>query len=1486
MGKEKPFYEVFPFYSPEDQDIKLSFEDARVNRVIQSRNGSRVDVYFTSGHPVHKRDIYAVEKGLAGALPDNVRVKFVLHESFSLSSQYDLESLLDEYDRSILYELKCESPILFSIYRSAQKKIEENSVDITIADNSVDHDFEGELKRFLHGVLCDRCGMDVNISITYEKAAPDRVYLEKTQELKREIAAISSRAAKAQSSEKTVKKTEYQKKEGFHKKTAYKNIKSDDPKVIYRYDTPEPAMPIKDIIGSAEKVTIRGMIRNFEASLTRNEKWETLKFDLTDFEDTIGVRMVLKPDETESLKENLKNGRFIKICGNIQDSKYEKDLTMGSINGIRLIDDFREKRIDTASEKRVELHCHTRMSRMDAVSDLKDLTDNAVRWGWKALAITDHGTVQAFPTTISDKFKKSLSAPLPEDFKFIYGMEGYLINDLFEAVNVVGEPEDSLIRLDDTFCVFDIETTGLSKKNDRIIEIGAVLLQDGKVVDSFDEFVNPKRPIPYRIEELTGINDNMVKDADTIDKVLPRFLEFTRNAPLIGHNATFDVGFIEENAKQLGIPFDRVYADTMVLSRMLLPKLPAHKLQHTAGELGVELLEHHRACYDAECTAGIYLKFCPMLKEKGIETLDQIDEKLKLPDESIKKLHPYHVILLAKNEIGRVNLYRLVSMSFLQYFHKKQNIPKSELVKHREGLIIGSACVEGELFEAMLDGKDEEEIARIADFYDYLEIQPVGNNAFLLDKSIERNRNRGVKTDTIEDLQNLNMKIVELGEKLSKPVCATGDVHFTEPEDALYRSIIQDAQKFSDADRQPPLYLRTTDDMLREFEYLGSDKAYEVVVKNTNMIADMIEKISPVRPDKCSPKLENSDEVLRKICYDKAHRIYGEELPSAVTDRLETELTSIIGNGYADLYIIAQKLVWKSNEDGYTVGSRGSVGSSFVAYLAGITEVNSLPSHYVCPECHYSDFDSDEVQAYVKEGTCGIDMADKDCPVCGAKLNKFGFDIPFQTFLGFKGDKEPDIDLNFSSEYQSRAHKYTEEIFGKGHTFRAGTMTTVAEKTAFGYVKTYYEKKEAVKRDCEIARIAEGCTGVLRTTGQHPGGIVVLPHGEEIHSFTPIQHPADKTEEGTSITTHFEYHSIEHNLLKLDILGHDDPTMIKRMGDMTGIDYDTIPLDDRDVIGLFQGTQSLGIKPSDIDGIKTGTLGIPEFGTDFVINMLVDAKPSNISDLVRISGLSHGTDVWNGNADELIKSGTAELATCICCRDDIMSYLIGKGMDKQLSFKTMESVRKGKGLAPEMEEAMRAAQVPDWYVGSCKKIKYMFPKAHAAAYVMMALRVGWYKVHYPLEYYSALFSIRSKAFSYESCCRGRSRLVALFEEYKKKDKLSDVEKSEFNDMKKVLEMYARGFEFTPIDLFKAHPKYCIVVDGKIMPHLSSISGIGLKAADDILSNIAKYEKTPFLSLEDFCNRSGASMDTAKRFRDLGILPADLPESNQLTLFDF
>ena len=913
--------------------------------------------------------------------------------------------------------------------------------------------------------------------------------------------------------------------------------------------------------------------------------------------------------------------------------------------------------------------------------------------------------------------------------------------------------------------------------------------------------------------------------------------------------------------------------DTVSLARVLLPNLNRFKLDTVAKELKINLANHHRAVDDAGATAEIFVRFIKMLKERDIFDLSQLNELSRMTVEMIRKMPTYHIIIIAKNDVGRVNLYRLVSESNLTYFARRPRIPKSLLSQYREGLIIGSACEAGELYQALLRGVPDTEIHKIVDFYDYLEIQPLGNNAFML-------RDEKSPVNSEEELMDLNRRIVGLGEQYNKPVCATCDVHFLDPEDEVYRRIIMSSKGFKDADDQAPLYLRTTDEMLREFEYLGSDKAEEVVITNTRKIAAMCERIEPVRPDKCAPVIPNSDETLRSICYNKAHEMYGENLPKIVVDRLERELNSIISNGFAVMYIIAQKLVWKSNEDGYLVGSRGSVGSSLVATMSGITEVNPLSPHYYCTNCHYYDFDSEEVRKFA--GMAGCDMPDKNCPVCGEPLKKDGFDIPFETFLGFKGDKEPDIDLNFSGEYQSRAHTYTEVIFGKGQTFRAGTIGTLADKTAYGYVKGYYEDRGVRKRRCEIDRIVGGCVGVRRTTGQHPGGIIVLPHGEEIYSFTPVQHPADDMTTRT-VTTHFDYHSIDHNLLKLDILGHDDPTMIRMLQDLTGQDpVKDFPLDSKEVMSLFQNTSALGIEPEDIGGCKLGALGIPEFGTDFAMQMLIDAQPKYFSDLVRISGLSHGTDVWLGNAQTLIQEGKATIQTAICTRDDIMVYLIGMGLEEGLAFTIMESVRKGKGLKDEWIKEMTDHGVPDWYIWSCKKIKYMFPKAHAAAYVMMAWRIAYCKVFYPLAYYAAFFSIRASGFSYVLMCQGREKLEYHLADYKKRmDTLSKKEQDTLRDMRIVQEMYARGFEFTAIDIFKASARSFQIVDGKLMPSLSSIDGLGEKAADAI---VFAAEDGPFLSREDFINRTKVTKTVCDLMGELGLL-GDLPESNQLSLFD-
>ena len=1090
-----------------------------------------------------------------------------------------------------------------------------------------------------------------------------------------------------------------------------------------------------------------------------------------------------------------------------------------------------------------------------------------MKWGHKAIAITDHGDVQAFPDA-------NHTVPSDSDFKVIYGVEAYLVDDLKGMVT-----DSQNQNLDADYVVFDLETTGFSPEVNRIIEIGAVKVKNGAIVDKFSTFVNPEVPIPFRIEQLTSINDSMVIDAPVIADILPEFMKFCEGCVMVAHNADFDMSFIKKNCQRLDIPCAPTIVDTVALARVLLPNLNRFKLDTVAKALGVSLDNHHRAVDDAGCTAEIFVKFIAMLKDRGVSTLDEVNALGTSSVQNVQKMPTYHAIILATCDQGRTNLYRLVSLAHIKYYHRRPRIPKSEFIKYRDGLLIGSACEAGELYRAILNGRPEEEITRLVNFYDYLEIQPLGNNAFLV-------RDEDSPIASNDDLIEINKKIVRLGEEFHKPVVATCDVHFLDPDDEIYRRIIMAGQGFKDADEQAPLFLRTTEEMLKEFQYLGSEKAEEVVIKNTNLIADMCEKISPVRPDKCPPVIENSDQMLRDICYNKAHKMYGDPLPEIVQERLDRELNSIISNGYAVMYIIAQKLVWKSNEDGYLVGSRGSVGSSFVATMSGITEVNPLHAHYLCKHCQYSDFDSDLVKSY--SGRSGCDMPDKICPRCGKPLSKEGFDIPFETFLGFKGNKEPDIDLNFSGEYQSKAHKYTEVIFGEGQTFKAGTIGTLADKTAFGYVKNYYEERGVHKRNCEIDRIVLGCVGVRRTTGQHPGGIVVLPMGEQIYTFTPIQHPAnDMTVDIT--TTHFDYHSIDHNLLKLDILGHDDPTMIRMLQDLTGVDPTQIPLDDKAVMSLFQDTSALGITPDDLVNCQLGALGIPEFGTDFAMGMLIDTQPTEFSDLVRIAGLSHGTDVWLGNAQTLIQEKKATISTAICTRDDIMIYLISMGLDSEESFKIMENVRKGivaKGKCdkwPEWKQDMIDHNVPDWYIWSCEKIKYMFPKAHAAAYVMMAWRIAYCKVFYPLAYYAAYFSIRATAFSYELMCQGKDKLEGYMHEYeKRKDELSKKEQDTYKDMRLVQEMYARGFEFLPIDIYTSEPHHFQIVDGKLLPALNTIDGLG----DNAAVAIAEAAKDgPFLSKDDFRQRTKVSKTTIELMSDLGLF-GDIPESNQLSLFDF
>ena len=1238
-----------------------------------------------------------------------------------------------------------------------------------------------------------------------------------------------------------------------------------NPDVIYGRDFEDETIEIEKIDGPIGEVVIRGKILSVDTREIRNEK-TIIIFSITDFTDTIVLKIFARNDDVKDLLGEIDKGKFVKVKGVATIDKFDSELTIGSIVGIKKCADFTTVRMDTSIDKRVELHCHTKMSDMDGVSDVKDIVKRAMKWGHKAIAITDHGDVQAFPDA-------NHTVPSDSDFKVIYGVEAYLVDDLKGMVT-----DSQNQNLDADYVVFDLETTGFSPEVNRIIEIGAVKVKNGAIVDKFSTFVNPEVPIPFRIEQLTSINDSMVIDAPVIADILPEFMKFCEGCVMVAHNADFDMSFIKKNCQRLDIPCAPTIVDTVALARVLLPNLNRFKLDTVAKALGVSLDNHHRAVDDAGCTAEIFVKFIAMLKDRGVSTLDEVNALGTSSVQNVQKMPTYHAIILATCDQGRTNLYRLVSLAHIKYYHRRPRIPKSEFIKYRDGLLIGSACEAGELYRAILNGRPEEEITRLVNFYDYLEIQPLGNNAFLV-------RDEDSPIASNDDLIEINKKIVRLGEEFHKPVVATCDVHFLDPDDEIYRRIIKAGQGFKDADEQAPLFLRTTEEMLKEFQYLGSEKAEEVVIKNTNLIADMCEKISPVRPDKCPPVIENSDQMLRDICYNKAHKMYGDPLPEIVQERLDRELNSIISNGYAVMYIIAQKLVWKSNEDGYLVGSRGSVGSSFVATMSGITEVNPLHAHYLCKHCQYSDFDSDLVKSY--SGRSGCDMPDKICPRCGKPLSKEGFDIPFETFLGFKGNKEPDIDLNFSGEYQSKAHKYTEVIFGEGQTFKAGTIGTLADKTAFGYVKNYYEERGVHKRNCEIDRIVLGCVGVRRTTGQHPGGIVVLPMGEQIYTFTPIQHPAnDMTVDIT--TTHFDYHSIDHNLLKLDILGHDDPTMIRMLQDLTGIDPITIPLDDKDVMSLFQNTSALGITPEQIGGCKLGALGIPEFGTDFAMQMLIDTQPRYFSDLVRIAGLSHGTDVWLGNAQELIKSGQATISTAICTRDDIMIYLISMGLDSEESFKIMEAVRKGTVAKhkcanwDEWKADMKAHDVPDWYIWSCEKIQYMFPKAHAAAYVMMAWRIAYCKVNYPLAYYCAYFSIRASAFSYEIMCQGQKHLEETMADYRKRsDTLTNKEQDALKDMRIVQEMYARGFEFEKLDIFRAHSRNFKIIDGKVMPSLSSIDGLGEKAADAIME---AAKDGPFLSKDDFRSRTKVSKTVIDMMSDLGLL-GDIPESNQISLFD-
>ena len=1223
-------------------------------------------------------------------------------------------------------------------------------------------------------------------------------------------------------------------------------------------------IPMSEVDLNQGFVIVEGKVFHVEhKELKKNNAW-VINFDMTDYTGSVRVNRYMDNNEAKPILEAIREGSVIQVKGKPTENRYDNEMVLKPFG---IMPGSMPKRQDTATEgKRVELHLHTTMSNMDALTNTAEAVKQAAAWGHRAIAITDHGCVQSFPDAMKAASKAKV-AGTDENIKILYGCEGYYVNDVDDRVVVHGSAD---MEFDGEYVAFDLETTGLSSQKDEIIEIGAVRMQGGKELERFQTFVNPRRRLEQKIVELTGITDAMLADAPSIETVLPEFLEFVGDRVLVAHNADFDTGFIREACRKQGLSYGFTSVDTLILSQNLLPHLNKFKLDVVSNALSLPDFNHHRAGDDAVTCGLIFHKLTDKLRELELSRLQEINPAMMgLRSQSrLDNRHARHIILFAKNQVGLRNLYHLISDANLKYFKRVPRIPKSELLRYREGLIIGSACEAGELFQAILDNKCEDEVKRLAEFYDFLEVQPLANNAFMLAKGI---------VQTEEELREFNRKIVRLGQALGKPVVATGDVHFLNPEDEIFRHILLATKGFEDCDRSNPLYFRTTDDMLREFSYLGEEKAREIVITNPNLIADMCETLRPVPHNLFAPKIENSVEDLKSLVYGKMHRLYGENPPELITKRVETELHDIISCHYDVIYMSAQKLVQNSLEHGYLVGSRGSVGSSIVAYMSGITEVNSFPPHYRCPnpDCKYTTFE-------VPKGcACGADLPDAVCPKCGAAFEKDGFNIPFETFLGFGGDKVPDIDLNFSGEYQSRAHAYCVEMFGKSHVFRAGTVGTVAEKTAFGYVKKYLSERGKHVGKAEEMRLATGCVGVRRTTGQHPGGLVVIPQENEIWDFCPVQHPADDPN-SDQITTHFEYHSMEENLLKLDMLGHDDPTMIRMMEDVTGVDAKTIPLDDKDTMSIFTTSRVLGYEDDPILG-PTGAVAIPEFNTHFTRGMLMDTLPTRFDTLVRLSGFSHGTDVWLGNAKDLILSKTATVDSTIGCRDDIMTYLISCGMPEKRSFKIMEAVRKGRGLPEGAEEEMREAGVPEWYIGSCKKIKYLFPKAHAVAYVMMAFRIAWFKVHHPLAFYAAYFYRRSQKGGFDAVLMtgGMEAVKANIQAINDNEESTDKDEDLLTTLEVVYEYYLRGFDFLPIDLYESHAIKFLIKDGKILPPFVAISGLGESAAWDLMRG---REGKKFLSIEEVaaaCPKvSKTHMQMLKQAGAFG----DLPDTSQVSLF--
>jgi DNA polymerase-3 subunit alpha (Gram-positive type) len=1380
-----------------------------------------------------------------------------------LLPQYEKQELDDAYVQSLQEYVRLKNPASCGFLSQSRWTWEEQQLEVEIPEES--NGYLSAVLQSLHEVIHQETGMNYAVkvksfsSVENSDLQMEQEEKERNKELDKLIQEQQSQVPAGSFSAKpqpTKSRTE-----NGHSYRKAKAVPKND-KLIWGKMYEDRRIPIRDVANELGRVTIEGEIFACETREIKKKDLVVFSFDITDHSSSICVKRVLDREKAQPLIEGIKSGMYVRVQGQATFDNWAKEMIIQP-NGIEKA--TKKMRLDTAEQKRVELHLHTNMSAMDGVSSTESLIRQAALWGHKAMAITDHGVAQAFPLALHEIEGKKM-----EDFKLIYGMEAYYVNDAANVTVVKGRKDGDL---DGKFICFDLETTGLKPTEEEITEIAAVLVEDGQVRDAFQTYVNPHKPVPPKITELTGISDETVADAPELSDALAQFFAFCGDLPLVAHNANFDMSFLKIACERLQIQKDFTSIDTLEMSRLMLPELSKYKLNILAKHLQVGPFEHHRASEDAAVLGRIFIKLLEKLKmEDGAQKISDINGVLagrRDKSGSVKNLKRHHFIILVKNQVGLKNLYKLISFSFLNHFYKKPLIPRSELIKYREGLIYGSACEAGELFRAIVDDRPWEELLEIASFYDYLEIQPIGNNAYMLEKGIAKDE---------EQLRDFNRKVLKLADALGKPCCATGDVHFLEPEDEAFRRILMAGQGFADADKQPPLYFKTTDEMLEEFSYLGEDRALEVVVTNPNKIADSCDFVRPVPRENYPPKIEGSAEDLENMCREKAKRMYGDPLPEIVQKRLDRELGSIIGNGYDVMYIIAQKLVCKSIEDGYLVGSRGSVGSSLAAFMSDITEVNSLAPHYLCPECKYVEFHENEGVG------CGVDLPDKICPKCGTKMRKEGFSIPFETFLGFNGDKVPDIDLNFSGEYQSQIHWYTGELFGHDHVFRAGTIGTIAEKTAYGYVKKYMAERGITANRAEENRLSAGCTGVRRTSGQHPGGIVVVPKEVEIYDFCPVQHPADDPDSDI-ITTHFEYHSIDANLLKLDELGHDDPTIIRHLEDLTGVNAREIPLDDPETMSLFTSNEALHYVEEGDDPIlgHLGCVAVPEFGTKFVRGMVRDTKPTSFDDLLCISGLSHGTDVWLGNAQLLVQKGIP-LKECICCRDDIMNYLIGKGVEPSLAFKTMESVRKGKGLKPEMEEAMLAQNVPDWYIDSCKKIKYMFPKAHAVAYVMMAFRIAWFKVHYPLAFYSAYFSIRAKGFDASCMIRGDQVCLDKFKELKQKESdktISAAEKEMQTTLEVCHEFYRRGFQFAPMDVYESDAVNFLVTENGLRPPFTSMPGIGEQAARAI---VEERKNGKFLSVEELTMRCPkVSKAVAELLEQIGALQG-MPKSTQISFF--